>query len=126
MISSQYLTHKHPAWQGCTLAELLTLASSILVVVIGLLTLLGIMIGKMSIIGMGALPLTFIGMRIAAPRYAKSKEGKPYGYLLVKLRLYLNDQSGGLLKGLCPYQRRIGIWSTERSMTKSHHRKTTQ
>ena len=113
MISSQYLTHKHPAWQGCTLSELLTLAGGVLVIVIMLLGCVAMFFGKFSIIGMGAFPLTFIGMRLVAPRYAKSKHGKPHGYLVVIVRRELGKQLGG-----SPYESRTGYWSTERSLMK--------
>ena len=115
MISSQHLTHKHPAWQGCTLSELLTLAAGILGIVIVGLGIVGLIFGKLSIIGMGAFPLTFIGMKFLAPRYAKSKQGKPHGYLMIQVRRAMGEFSGGSFKGICPYQNRVGYWSTERS-----------
>ncbi len=76
-----------------------------------LLGMIGLIIGHLNIIGMGTLPITFIGMKMAAPRYAKFKQNKPYGYLTVKLRLYLHDEIFSVFSH--PYVRRLGRWSTE-------------
>jgi conjugative transfer region protein (TIGR03750 family) len=122
MISSQHLTHKHPAWQGCTMAELLTLALGILSMVIVMLSIIGFAVGRLSIVGMGALPLTFGGMRIAAPRYATSKHGKPHGYLMIQLRRCIGQYSGGFFKGFCPYENRTGFWSTESTIESSYQK----
>lgn len=121
--SSEFLTHKFEAYEGCTLGELVfavLLAYGLFVLALVVLALLGInrhLCFLSSVVGM--YPVS----KMAVKRLATIKKGKPHGYFMKQLRIRLSNSPLSMLGRKisyfhAPYVVREGRWSTVRMKKK--------
>lgn len=110
--SSQYLTHKYPVWAGCTLGEIGLIGGATLVISALLCLSAGLFFGQIAKCMLLMIPLIFIAPKAVLKRVAKLKAAKPQGSVMIAMRIYFEKSFGFKT----PYVRRIGVWSTQRSL----------
>jgi len=108
--NSQHLTHKYPIWQGCTLGEIVLVTGLILGSALLLVLSLSVLFGHLALLLLGLIPVILVAPKRATLKLSQFKKNKPHGFVVISLRLWLEQVSGGYLK--TPYVKRVGIWST--------------
>lgn len=112
--SSQYLTHKYPIWEGCTLGEIALVTLATLLCGLLICLAIGLLNDKLAESLLLMIPIIFIAPKFVLKKLARFKAGKPHGYILVQFRLALDRYTGGLFP--TPYIQRLGRWSTQASL----------
>lgn len=115
--SSRYLTHKYPIWEGCTLGEIVFVSLLTLLSGLAICCLLGLFLQKTAEAMLLMIPIIFIAPKLVLKKMARFKSGKPYGYIMIQLRLALERYVGSVFQ--TPYIQRAGKWSTQRSLYKA-------
>jgi len=110
-VSSRFLTHPFPVWQGCTLNELLAcfLFSALCGCFFGLL--FAALIGYFLVFVLFAFASMVVFVFLFMKLLAKHKDGKPYGYFSMRLRLLYYQATKD--ESFVPYLVREGRWSTQ-------------
>lgn len=108
--SCRYLTHKHAAFNGCTLAETVLIVIGYLMISI-MLSLLCLLFLSNFVISFLILFVISLGLiKYTASVIGSLKLDKPQGYLISVLRLSLHKKLGFSIPQIC----RVGVWSTKR------------
>jgi len=124
--SSEHLTYKFEAYEGCTIGELVACAVISYLVFVLVIALI-IPLGFNRYLGFG---LMLIGIYLvpkkAIKRLSTFKKGKPHGYFIKVVRLKLKHSIvAGLARRIAlldaPYVTRCGAWSTVRQKEKNTH-----
>ncbi len=97
-----------PIYRDCTLHELMVLFVLCLMVCVALgMLLLGLVAGQVLLGACIGVPVSFLGIPVAAKRLQQAKVGKPLGYYTQRLALWLEAKQ----LYSTPFLIRQGIWS---------------
>ncbi len=110
--SSQYLSVAFPCFKGVTLPELFRLVGLSFVTSVTLSLVIGIVLGHVFVITM--VLGFFLGIFfswLSPSLVAKRKEGKPHGYLIKQLSIWMSEKK--LIKE--PFLSVTGAWSKTRT-----------
>lgn len=110
--SCKYLTHKYASYFGCTVNEVFLIALIYLVGDLMLSILIALFTGMFFLIFVVTFIISYVLIRVTAKWMGQFKMGRQQNYMMLKIQQLLNDKLGVEI----PYVRRIGIWSTRRSL----------
>ena len=82
---SKFLSHRYPAWRGCTVQELAVIFVGTVSVCVGSTLLLSVFLGYGALFVIGGILLTDIVFTAVTKQFAAAKKGTPYHYLVSRL-----------------------------------------
>ena len=109
--SCKHLTHKYPAYFGCTLSEVTIIAAIYFATDIFIAALLALFFGMFFIFFMVLFILSYLLIRVTAKKIGTLKSGKQAGYLTLKAKKWLNSKLG---LTSC-FIDRVGYWQRRRT-----------
>ncbi|MCE3237403.1 MAG: hypothetical protein K0R24_384 [Gammaproteobacteria bacterium] len=110
--SCRYLTHKYPAFLGCTLEEVVMIVCFYLVADLFLSLIFALIWGLFFLFLVGFFLLSLFFISWTCRKVGAFKENKQPGYLILRLMQLLNKTVGLPL----PFVMRHGQWSRRRSL----------
>src|SRR5690349_15513758 len=110
--SCRYLTHKYPAFLGCTLEEVALIVSFYLLVDLFLSVIFAFLWGLFFLFLVGTFLVSLFLITLTCRKVGSLKENKQPGYLILRIKEILNKTIGLPI----PFVTRQGTWSTRRSL----------
>jgi conjugative transfer region protein (TIGR03750 family) len=109
--SCRYLTHKYPAFLGCTLEEVLAIVSVYLILDVISSCVAALFLGMFFLDLVVAFLLSIFLIRFTCRKVGQFKENQQAGFLMLRIKHSLHQIAGFPV----PFITRTGVWSKRRT-----------